>query len=158
MKRLHDGASGSNPAYDIKRLASAPADVQINLRRHVGEIFGYWLVDRCRVFANGDADDYIERYIPWYILGQLSRTMRRDRPCRFALYIKSVEPNYGCLVHQVDWAVWKWFVECSKREPFKWFPPNQEPVEIHTNEYLEVSGVNLRGNFNAFKKFPDLNV
>lgn len=169
MKRLHDGHSGSNlrGGRDFAQERSDPPPTKrIELRDSLSltygptvlEIFGVWLVDRCRINADGSHGDYVEQYIPWYVLEQCARGLHTKPGFNFyRSYIKSVNPCYGLLVHRIDHSIWCWFLGTSQGEPLQWFEHGKEPLDIHTNEYLEISCLNLRGNYNAFKKFPDLN-
>lgn len=152
MKRLCDGASGSNPA-PVKRVFG----VSVTLERTVFEIFIFWLVDRSRVHADGSMGGHAEEFCPWWLVQQAVRTLHPRKPSWLRNLIHSQEPCYGILVGRLDWEIWSWFLHTSKDSPFEWYRTGEEPVDVHTNEYLEISGLNLRGDYNAFKKFPDLN-
>lgn len=156
MKRLHDGASGSIPASGKK---SCPSTGQLHLNStEVFRLLGFWLVDRSRIYESGaPPPDYVERYMPWYLLGQFSRTFHRGRLDIFNEYIRTERPCYGILVYKIDYEIWNWFIHECVNSPVLWFADKEEPLDVHTNEYLEISRVNLRGDYCAFKKFPNLN-
>lgn len=128
-------------------------------RRIVGEIFFYWLVDRSRLGRDGSVADYFERVCPYYLAGQLWRTLHPGRLCGFSQYIKAQKPNYGVIITRIDWQIWGWFFAEDSEQPIHWFPIDEEPLDFHTHEYLEISAITLRGQFSAWKKFPgtDLN-
>jgi len=130
---------------------------RIILRRNAGEVFFCWLLDRCRVYEDGTCLDYFERYCWWKVARQLCRTNHpKVLHCGYTRYLESFPNSHGVLLHKIDWEIWQWFKTENPDEKIKWYKPNDEPLELHTNEYLEISSISLRGEWCAFKKFKGI--
>lgn len=169
MKRIHAGSRGSNPTSvsaipDIQRQRVRDeydilpgCNVCVALKQLVLEITLLWIVDRCRISPDGQATNYFNEWLSWEVAAQISRSMHPGRPNVYAMRVDIYRPNFGILVSKLDWKMWVWFRDYASAEPFKWYPPEGEPEDIHHQEYVEIPAVNLKGQFSAFKKMPDLN-
>lgn len=115
-----------------------------------------YILDRVRVVTVGYTGEYLEQYMPWHIYEQLLRTHRAEpwtvfAPYRIEDYARGLQPNYGLIVHRIDSEIWKWFVREAKE--ITWVAPNAEPQSYHTDEYLEINNIVLRGDLCAWAHF-----
>lgn len=148
-------------APPFKKLKPTPISGEdhyqrILLRRATGEVFIFWLLDRCRILVDGSCLDYLERYLPEYLAQQLWRTSHPGRDCGVKAYIDFPKPNYGIVIKRIDWEIWTWYTHECTNKAIQWVLPGEEPLEFRNNEWMELSNTNLRGDYSAWKHFTGL--
>lgn len=70
------------------------------------EIFGVWVVDRSRITSDGIAPDYINRYIPFYLLEQLARTIHRSESEKWWNKFIFGTSTYGVCIQKRTYRRW----------------------------------------------------
>lgn len=148
------------PAQPNRPIHAEEVLETIRRNRTMLDIFVYWWIDQCRVGVDGSHGNYFESLLPWYLTGQIWRSLtgyqkgQEQRAFPYPEYIKSVQPHcYGVLIYKIDYEVWTWFTRAIKPGQLMWHKLNEEPLDFQTNEYLEITSISLNGNFSAWRKF-----